>query len=90
MNFLIHIFPNFPPEYLIKVDNEKAGILTLSKFVDSDETIEEGFHREDLAGHLQNVDQNESGSLDRFAFVRWYVDREVSMDSAEEAEVLVG
>ena len=41
-------------------------------------------------GHLQKVDPNESGSLDRFDFVRWYVDREVYLDSAEEAERLVG
>ena len=61
------------------------------------ETLGEGFHGEELAGQLRKVDPNESGSLDRFAFVRWYVDlvegpdgdkleEEVSLDSAEEAE----
>ena len=39
---------------------------------------------------LRKVDPNESGSLDRFAFLRWYVDKVVSLDSAEEAERLVG
>ena len=43
------------------------------------ETIVEGFHREELAGHLRKVDPNESSSLDRFGFVRWYVDEEVSL-----------
>ena len=41
-------------------------------------------------GHLRKVVPNESGSLDRLYFVRWYVDKEVSLDSAEEAERLVG
>ena len=54
------------------------------------ETIGEGFHNEKLAGHLRKVYPNESGSLDRFDFVRWYVVEEVSLDSAEEAELLVG
>ena len=40
-------------------------------------------------GHLWKVDPNESGSLDRFTFVRCYVDKEVSMDSTEELERLV-
>ena len=54
------------------------------------ETLGEGFHSEDLAGHLRKVDPNESGSLDRFDFVRWYVDEEISLESAEEVERLVG
>ena len=37
-------------------------------------------------GHLRKVDPNESGSLDRFSFVSWYVDEEVSLDSAAEVE----
>ena len=73
-----------------KIDNGKAGVLPLSKFVELVETLGEGFHSEELAGHLWKVDPNESGSLDRFAFVRWYVDEEVSLDSAEEAKKLVG
>ena len=40
--------------------------------------------------HLRKLDPNESVSLDRFAFVRWYVGKEVSMVSVEEAERLVG
>ena len=39
---------------------------------------------------MRKVDPNESGSLERFPFVRWYVDKEVSLESAEEAECLVG
>ena len=73
-----------------KTDNGKDGVLPLSNFVDSIETLGEGFHSEDQAGHLRKVDPNESCSLDRFTFVRWYVDEEVSLDSAEEAERLVG
>ena len=73
-----------------KTDNRKDGVLPSSKFVDLIETLGKGFHSEELAGHLRKVDSNESGSLDRFAFVRWYVDEEVSLDSAEEAELLVG
>ena len=41
-------------------------------------------------GNLQKLDPNESGSLDHFTFVKWYVDEEVSLDSAGEAERLVG
>ena len=48
-----------------------------------------GGHSEYLSGHLRKVDPNESGNLDRFAFVRWYGGKEVSLDSAEEAEHLV-
>ena len=40
-------------------------------------------------GHMRKVDPNESGSLDRFAFVRWYVDDKVSLDSAKEVENFV-
>ena len=40
--------------------------------------------------HLQKVDPNESGRLDRFYFVRWYVDDEVSLESTEKVENLVG
>ena len=54
------------------------------------ETLEESFHREELAGHQRKVEPNESGGLDSFAFVRWYVDKEVSLESAQEAENLVG
>ena len=49
------------------------------------ETIGGGFHIEELAGQLRKLDPNESGSLERFIFVRWYVDEEVSLESAEEA-----
>ena len=40
-------------------------------------------------GHLWKLDPNESVSLDRSFFVMWYVDEEVSLESAEEAENLV-
>ena len=54
------------------------------------ETLGEGFHSEDLTGHLRKLDPNKSGSLDHFSFVRWYLDKEVSLDSADESERLVG
>ena len=73
-----------------KKDNRKDGVLPLSNFVDLIEKLGESFHSEDLAGHMWNVDPNESVSLDRFPFVRWYANDEVSLDSAEEAESLVG
>ena len=41
-------------------------------------------------GHLRKLYPNESGSWDRFDFVRWYVDKDVSLESAEEVEYLVG
>ena len=48
------------------------------------------FHSEELACHLQKLDPNESDSLDCSTFVRWYVDKGVSLDPPEEAERLVG
>ena len=70
--------------------NQKTGVLKLSKFFDTIGILGEGFHSDDLAGHLQKVDPNESVSYDRFDFVSWYVDKEVSLDHAEEAERLEG
>ena len=52
-----------------KIYNGKDGVLPSSKFVDSIETLVEGFHSEDLAVHLRKLDPNESGILDSFAFV---------------------
>ena len=43
-------------------------------FSDLIEKIGESFQCEDLEGQLWKVDPNEIGSLDCFAFVRWYVD----------------
>ena len=43
--------------------------------------IVEGLNSEDLEGNLWKVDPNESGSLEHFDFLRWYVDEEVSLDS---------
>ena len=40
--------------------------------------------------HLWKVDPNKSVSLDLFYYVRWYVDKEVYIHSAEEAEFLEG
>ena len=65
-----------------KIDNGKDGALLLSKYVDLIETLGEGFHSDDLAVHLRKVDTNESVNLDRFTFVRLYVDEEVSLDYA--------
>ena len=62
----------------------------MSKFVEFIETLDEGFHSEERAGHLWRVDPNEIGSLDRFPFLGWYADKEVSLDSTEEAERLLG
>ena len=45
----------------------------------------EVFHSDELTDQLRKVDPNESGSLDRFDFVGWYVYEEVSLESAEEA-----
>ena len=73
-----------------EIDIEIAGVLPSSVFVDLIETLGDGFHSEELAGQLRNVDPNESGGLDSFAFLRWYVDEEVSLDSSEEAERSVG
>ena len=72
-----------------KIDHRKDGVLLSSKFVDLIETLGEGFHSEELTSHIWKVDPNERSSLDRFPFVRWYLDKEVSLDSAEEAECLV-
>ena len=49
-----------------------------------------GGNSEYLRGQLRKLEPNKSGSLDRFAFVRWYVDYVVSLNSADEAECLVG
>ena len=73
-----------------KIDNGESGVLTSSKFSGLIETLGGGFHSEDMADRMQREDPNESVSLDRFAFVRWYMDEEVSVDSAEEAELFLG
>ena len=53
-----------------RIDIGKADLITSSKSVDMIEKLEEGFHSEYMAGHLQKIYSNESGSLDCFAFVR--------------------
>ena len=73
-----------------KTYNKKTGVLKFSKFFDTIETLGGGFHSDDLAGHLQKLDPNESGSYDRFESVRWYVNKNFSLDYAEEAERLEG
>ena len=73
-----------------KIDNGKAGVLPLSKFVYLIEMLREVFHSEELVGNMRKVNPNESCSLDRFVFGRWYVDKDVSLVSVEEAERLVG
>ena len=52
----------------------------MSKLVDFIETED----------NLCKVDPNESGSLNCFACVRWYVEKDVSLESKEGAESLVG
>ena len=61
----------------------------MSNFVDFIEILGEGFHNGELASQLQKLDPDESGSLESFAFVRWYMDEDVSLESVEEAEHLV-
>ena len=72
-----------------KIDHGKDGALQLSHFVQFIETHWEGFHSEELTDHLQKLYPNESGGLDRSAFVRWYVDKDVSLDSTGEVERVV-
>ena len=38
-----------------KIDNGKDGNLPLSKFVDLIQTLGEGFHSEELAGHMRKI-----------------------------------
>ena len=73
-----------------KIYYGKDSVLPSSKFVDLIETLGEGFHSDDMEGHMRKVYPNESISLDYFVLVRWYVDEEVSLESAEEVEFLVG
>ena len=73
-----------------KIDNGKDGFLPLSKFVDLIEIPGGGGCSEDLTGRLRKLYKNESGSLGRFAYVRWYVEEDVSLESTEESERLVG
>ena len=48
----------------------------------------EGFHGDDLVCQLQKLDPNESGILDCFDFVRWYMDLvEVPVGDKLEEEV---
>ena len=72
-----------------RIDHGKDGVLPSSNLVDLIVTLWEGFHSEEVAGHLQKLDPDESVSLEHFAFVGWYVDKYVSLESAEEAEHLV-
>ena len=73
-----------------KTDNGKAGVLLSSKFFYLIERLGKCFHSEELLGHLRKVYPNESVSLYRFTFLRRCVDNEISLDSAEESERLVG
>ena len=52
---------DFPKSVTIlfdKIDNGKDGFLPLSRFFDLIETLGEGFHSEDLVGHLHKVNPN--------------------------------
>ena len=69
----------------------KGVVLPSSNFADLIETLGGGgVHSEELAVHMWKLYPTESDSLDRFAFVRWYVNKEVSLNSAEEGKRLVG
>ena len=83
-------FPKGSTREFDKIDNRKASFLPSSNSFDLVETFGEGFNSEDIEGHLRKSDTNESGSLNHFYFVRWYAYEEVSMESSEEAECLVG
>ena len=72
-----------------EIDSGNDGVLASSRFVDFIETLDEGFNIEELAGHIWKAETNESGGLDCFDFVRWYMDEEVYLHSTEEAERLV-
>ena len=63
-----------------KIYHEKSGVLPSSNIFDLIEELEEGFYIKDLACNMQKVYSNESGSLERFVFVRWYADKEVYLD----------
>ena len=73
-----------------EIDNGRPVFLPFSKFVGFIKTLEDCFHSENLVDQLRKLDPNESGSLERFDFVGWYVYKEVALESAEEAENLVG
>ena len=62
-----------------RIDNGKDGVLPFSKFSDLIETLGDGFHSGELVGYLRKVYPNQSGSLESFSFVRWYVEEEVSL-----------
>ena len=72
-----------------QIDNGKVSFLPSSKSFELIETLGEGFHSEEMVGQMRKVDPNESGSLDLFIFVRWYVNEEVSLESTEESESFV-
>ena len=90
MHLLIQLFPKTPGYYLIKEIMGSMMSFHCQRKSELIETLGEGLRSEDLAGCLRIVNPNESGSLNRFAFVGWCVDEEVSLDSAEEVERLVG
>ena len=48
-------FSNAAARLFDKIDNGKDDVLPSSNFVDSIETFGEGFHSEDLEGHLRKV-----------------------------------
>ena len=72
-----------------KTNNGKSGFLPFSKFVDSIETLGWGFYSENLEVNLQKLDPSGSVSLECFDYVRWYVDKDVSLYSTKEEDSLV-
>ena len=83
-------FSNAAARVFDKLDNGKYGALPLSRFGDFIEMMRVGgVHSEDMEVHLRKVDPNKIVSLDRFVFVRWYVDKKFYMDYKEEVERLM-
>ena len=49
-----------------------------------------GGHSDYMAVHLRKLNPNVSASLEHFDFKKWYVYKEVSLESADVTEYFVG
>ena len=65
-------------------DKEKCGILPSSMFDDLLEELGECFDSEEQRKRLAEVDPDETGTIDRFVFVMWYVRLVGTSDIDEE------
>ena len=74
---------------LDKIDHGKVGVLPSWNLFDLNKTLWDVFHSEEIEDYLSKVYPNETDSLDRFSFLRWYVDEEDFLDFADDAECLV-